>query len=71
MFWAESLADAAMIAAPPISVGWSIAHCRACMPPSEPPTAASKRFDSELHPAGPGGPRPGPGPGPAGGSCSP
>ena len=43
MFWAERRLLAQMMIAEPSSPGASSAHWRACMPPSEPPTAASGR----------------------------
>ena len=43
MFWAERRLLAQMISAAPSSSGASSAHCSTCMPPSEPPMAASGR----------------------------
>ncbi len=43
MFWAESRLLAQMMRAEPSSPGASSAHWSACMPPRDPPTAASGR----------------------------
>ena len=43
MFCAVSRALAQTSTARSISVGWSSAHCSACMPPSEPPIAVCSR----------------------------
>ena len=44
MFCAVRRPDAAITAALSSSAGYSSAHCRACMPPSEPPTTACSRL---------------------------
>ena len=43
MFWAVSRLDAATTTACVSSSGCDSDHCSACMPPSDPPTTASKR----------------------------
>ncbi len=43
MFWADRRLLAQMMTAAPSSPGASSDHCSACIPPSEPPTAASGR----------------------------
>ena len=48
MFWAERRLLAQIASAAPSSPGASSAHCSACMPPSEPPMAASGRSTPEV-----------------------